>query len=136
MAIVGLTHSGSSGRIDTSAKSLPMPPSTLFWTVPTSTSTGFAPPGASVSRVTASPVLPQCPAVPIESAPGEPKTKFIVQPAGEIIHEPGRMPTSPGSGASGGAATGAPFASCTRAASSSVNQAGVAAFSWIAWPEP
>ena len=52
--------------MDTSAKSLPMPPSTLFWTVPRSTRTGFAPPGASVSSTTSSPVLPQWPAVPIE----------------------------------------------------------------------
>ena len=36
------------------------------------------------------------------------KTKFIVQPAGESIHEPGRMPISLGSGASVGAATGTP----------------------------
>src|SRR6185295_10743898 len=58
----------------------------------------------------------------------------MVQPAGAIIHEPGRMPTSPGSGASGGAATGAPSAAATRAASASVNQAGFAAFRGIACP--
>src|SRR5215210_4300284 len=44
------------------------------------------------------------------------------------------MPTSPGSGASGGAATGAPFAASTRAASSSVYQAGRAAFRGMACP--
>jgi hypothetical protein len=60
----------------------------------------------------------------------------MVQPAGAIIHDPGRMPTSPGSGASFGAATGAPLAASTRAASSSVNQAGVAALSGTAWPRP
>jgi hypothetical protein len=40
------------------------------------------------------------------------KTKFVVQPYGAMIQEPGRMPTSSGSGASAGAATG-----CRRTAS-------------------
>src|ERR671915_1728003 len=62
--------------------------------------------------------------------------KFIVQPAGAIIHEPGRMPIQPGSGASFGAATGAPLAASTRAASAFVNHAGRAAFIGIAWPCP
>src|ERR687896_575102 len=62
--------------------------------------------------------------------------KFIVQPAGAIIQDPGRMPIQPGSGASFGAATGAPLAASTRAASVFVNHAGRAAFSGIAWPRP
>ena len=66
----------------------------------------------------------------------------MVQPAGAIIQEPGRIPISPGSGASCGAATGAPFAACTRAASSSVNHAGLAltwqasAFGWSGGAAP
>src|ERR687896_632448 len=92
MAVVGLTQLWSSGRIETMAKSLPLP--------------------------------------------GLPNMKFIVQPAGAIIHDPGRMPIEPGSGASFGAATGAPLAASTRAASAFVNHAGPAAFSGIAWPCP
>ena len=102
----------------------------LLWlteTLPISTSTGFAVPGASVSSTTGSPAFAQWPAVPIAYELPLRKTKFIVQPAGESIHEPGRMPTSPGSGASVGAATGTPFAASTRAASAGVYQDGVSA---------
>jgi hypothetical protein len=89
-----------------------MPLSWLTETLPISTSTGF-----SVE-------------LPLR------KTKFIVQPAGEIIHEPGRMPTPPGSGASVGAATGTPFAASTRAASAGVYQEGRSPRSGMAQPPP
>jgi hypothetical protein len=97
----------SSGRIDTRAKSSPRPLFRTVRTLPTLTSTGFSVPGPSVRSVTGSPTpLTQCPAVPMANEPPFRKMKFIVQPAGEIIHAPGRIPTIPGSGASAGAATG------------------------------
>src|SRR2546426_7225503 len=60
--------------------------------------------------------------------------KFIVQPYGAIIHDPGRMPTSLGSGASVGAATGVPSAASTCASSAGVNQDGRAPARGIAQP--
>jgi hypothetical protein len=62
------------------------------------------------------------------------KTKFIVQPYGAITQAPGRMPTSLGSGASGGACTGVPGG--VRSCSAVVNHDGFDALCGTAQPVP